>query len=387
MAPRVRWGTYGVGALFLTLNALIAIVNLGGSGNQHLHVFGTFWSSGWAATRHMNPYAAYPRSVHFYDNLYHHRTLVSLNLTPPCLLPLFQLIAAFQPENAVKVYTLVSLLLFLASMALMMIEYGERVQRRQIIWFFFGPAALGTLVGAQDYSLLLALAVLSWVLFEYQQYIAAGIFLGALVAIKPNLALWPIFLAICGHWRVAKFSALIFVVLGLLPISLYGPHIYAEWLGAISNDPHWVSFTDISLTGFASRLGHRTFGRVLSLILLLCSTVYVAWKRPSGETAIGIAVCLGLLASPLGWVGYSLFLTPVLLRRRWSTRLTLAIAPSMLPIPMAGRGLAPTHLSVTIAGLFYFVPVCFMLIYFLWSAALEARALSASEKACPRVLA
>jgi hypothetical protein len=369
----VRWGTFGLGALFLICAGLLSLNTLRTEG-QDLHVFGTFWSSGWAASHQLNPYAVYPFTVRFEDTFYTHRSFASLNLTPPCLLPIFQGIAAFNPDKGVRVWTFLSVLLFIGSVALLLREYGETVQRRQIIWYFFGPTALGTLLSGQDYSLLVLLGVLTWISMEQRRELAAGVFLGILVAIKPNLGLWPIFLALCGHRQMAKTSAATLLIVCTIPVLLYGPHIYAEWLHVVSNDPHWISFLDVSVTGFASRLGHRTMGRVLSLVLLMGAIAFVAWKRPSAKTATGIALCLGLLASPLGWIGYSLFLTPVLFSKPWSTRLSLIILPLMLPFALAAKIVRPSLLTIGIAGLFYFLPMCFLLAYYLRTAAAESRA-------------
>ncbi|HEX5236417.1 MAG TPA: glycosyltransferase family 87 protein [Silvibacterium sp.] len=383
ISRRVRWGTFGVGAIVLTLGALMALTSFSSRGPRHLHVFGTFWASGYAASHHLNPYGPYDLSYRFEDLAAH--THISLNLSPPPLLPVFQFVALFNPESAVRVWTFASLILFLLSLGLLMMEYGERVQRRQILWFLLGPAALDVLMLGQDYALLTFLVVVAWVLFERHRKVGFGIFLGLLVAAKPNLGLWPIFLAVGGHLRVAKICAVTVLVVGSLPLLFYGPGIYGEWLHAISNDPHWIFFSDVSLTGFAARLGHRAIGRVLSMLLLAGSTAFVFWKRPSAETSGGIAFCLGLLASPLGWIGYSLFLAPVLLRKRWSTKLTLAIAPLMLPFTVAVIAINTSHLLGIIAGLFYFLPVCFLLGFFLRTAAAESRASRESELATKRL--
>lgn len=368
---RVRWGTFGVAAILLTMGSLMALTSLTGRTPRHFRVFGTFWASGYAASHHLNPYGPYGLSYRFEDLATH--THVSLNLSPPPLLPLFQFAALFKPETAVISWTFISLLLFLLSLALLMVEYGERVQRRQILWFLLGPAPLDALMLGQDYALLVFLVVVAWLLFARHRKIGAGIFLGLLVAAKPNLGLWPIFLAISGYRRVAKISAVTVLIIGSLPMLFYGPGIYREWLHAISNDPHWIFFSDVSVTGFAARLGHRLVGRALAMVLLAGTTAFVIWKRPSAETSAGIAFCLGMLASPLGWIGYSLFLAPVLIRKPWSTKLTLLIAPLMLPFSLAALAIHTSYLLGIVAGLFYFLPVCFLLGFFLRTAAMESR--------------
>lgn len=370
--PGVRWGTFAAGAILLSLGAMLALTNFGTRQDQHLRVFGSFWASGWGVSHGLNPYTSYPRSYRFEDNLYQLHTQTSLNLSPPPLLPLFQVTALFNAYDCVQVWTLLSLLLFLAGIALLMVEYGASVQRRQILWYFLGPTAFTTLLVGQTYALVTLFAILGWIFFEHKRYVAAGIFLALVVVCKPNLGLWPIFLAICGYTRVAKSCAVAALALCLVPALLYGPQVYVEWLRVVSHDPHWVFFTDVSLTGFAARLGHKAVGQALSMVLLAATIVYVVWKRPSAATASGIALCVGLLASPLAWIGYSLFLTPILLRRPWSTRLSLALAPLMLPAQVLMMCVHTSRVAGDIAGLFYLVPLCILLAHFMRMAASES---------------
>jgi hypothetical protein len=365
------WGTFGICAVLLTMGAILALASFSRADPQHLRVFGTFWVSGWAASHHLNPYAVYDRSYRFEDTLHHLRTHVSLNLSPPPLMPLFQAVALFNPENAVKVWTFASLFLFLASLVLLMIEYGGHMQRRQIIWFLLGPAAFDTLLVGQDYALLVAFVVLTWLLYEHNHDDAAGIFLGLFIAVKPNFAIWAVFLGLCGHKRATRSALLTLLAVGLPPLLFYGRNIYSLWLQVTAGDPHWIYPSDISLAGFASRLGHRAVGQIISIVLLAGTTIFVARKRPRTETASGIAMCIGLLASPLAWVSYSLFLAPVLLRKPWSTRFSLAVLPLMLPFQIAGNAMNRSLGANNIVGLFYFVPICFLLVYFMRRAARE----------------
>src|SRR5262249_61702414 len=66
-----------------------------------------------------------------------------------------------------------------------------------------------------------------------------------------------------------------------------------------------------------------------SLIVLLA--VWVWRTRPSAGTTSGVAMAVLLLGSPLAWVGYSLFLLPLVARMR--TGLALILAAALLCIP------------------------------------------------------
>lgn len=357
-------GTLLVASLILIGFTLIAVVDFSHSTNISLGAFGSFWESGHALSHHLDPYAVYPRTPFFYDAFYTHRRQVSLNLTPPPLLPLFQLFSNFNPVHAAQLWSAISLLLFLSSMGLLWVEYGPHIQRRQIIWFLLGPGAIHTLLLAQDYALLTALIVLSWLMIEHEHPIAAGIFLGIFIVVKPNLALSPIFLFLCGSRRTAKSTIITALAACCVPAVLYGPQIYLQWLRAITDDPHWIVFTDVSFKGLASRLGVRIFGQIIAALVLLGTTLFVAIRKPANDIALGLAVTAGLLCSPLAWVSYSLFFAPFLLRRAWSWRFTLAIAPMMVPEEIAAIFAGQSRTTNLLASLLYFIPVCCIFVYF-----------------------
>lgn len=368
------WCTWGLGGIFLVVAAVLNLRGSNATGNGNLRVFGTFWASGWAAAHHLNPYAVYPLTfrLHPFSN---NRVITDLNLSPPALLPFFAGWASMSPGTAVKIWALLSVALFLASAALLLREHGRRIQHRQLFWLLLGPSAFDAILMGQDYAIFLALAVGVWLLFRRNMEVSTGICLGILVAAKPNYALWPIFLACCGHTRIAKTAAITFAILCCIPIFLYGPGVYMNWLHAISYDPHWLFPSDVSIFGFAARLGHPVTGRVMSIAVLVFSFAWVVWRRPSAETASGIALTIAILCSPVAWVHYSLLLAPILLRKPWTNAFTWAIAPLLLPgfalsrimqgVAILASAIHFPSLAFAVANLFYFLPICFLLGYFL----------------------
>lgn len=372
LSRQAHWGTFGFGAFYLVCGAIIAFITFGGGhSEQRFKVFGSFWASGLALSQHQNPYGIFPMTYRFEDFL-HHQVIVSLNLSPPTLLPFFQAISHFNPDSVIKVWTFTSLFLFLASLCLLLLEYGRQIQRRQILWLLLGATALDTMLMGQDYAVLLGCMVLGWVLIEHNRHIAAGILIGILVAAKPNYALCPIFLVLCGYTRIAKAAGVAVLAMACFSLMLYGPQVYLQWWHAIAGDPHWNLPTDVSLTGFASRLGVRIVGQILAVVLLAGTTIFVAWKRPSVANAIGLALCVGMLASPLAWLDYAIFLTPVLLRRPWNFPFSIAMVMLMLPTQMGGIASHISMTAINFVSLIYFLPVCCIYAHFVCSAARES---------------
>jgi hypothetical protein len=345
------WWTFAAGSAVLLSAALIFANLLNTHAPDGLKVYGSFWASGWAAAHHQNPYAAYALTWIF-QLPGHPGNVVDLNLSPPALLPLFEAMAWFDPNAGVKVWTLLSALLFIGSGALLVWQYREHIQHRQILWFLLARAAMNTLGLGQDYSLFIALAVVAWILLERDRQVAAGIVLGLLIAAKPNYALWALLLVFCGRWRVSAVAAVVAGALCALPLALYGPGIYGEWMRAVAGDPHWFFPNEASITGFATRVGHPRIGEGIAMALLVAACGVVVWKRPSLRNTSGIALSVGMLASPLAWFHYALLMAGPLMQKRWDLVMSLMLLLLMLPF----------------AWFWYLLPVCYVAGYFLWTA-------------------
>ena len=345
--PRRIWWTFAGAAAILTVAAVSFLPGLNTAGPYGLKVFGSFWASGWAARRHLNPYDTYPLTWVF---PFESHTVADLNLSPPAMLPLFEAMTVLAPNVGVKVWTVLSLLLFVGSAALLTRDYEEHVQHRQILWMLLWPAVLNTLWLGQDYSLFVALAVAAWILLERDRELLAGVALGVLIAFKPNYVLWIVLLALIGRWRSSAMAVGVAGVLSAVPVVLYGRGIYGEWMRAVASDPHWFFPNQVSIAGYARHLGIPLAGTVVSALLVLAACVVVAWKRPSLRDTSGLALIVGMLASPIAWFHYAWLMAGPLLRERWGIGLTVALACLVLPW----------------GGLFYFVPLCWVMGYFFW---------------------
>lgn len=345
--PSVRW-VFAAASAILFFRAVQDMFALNTGAPKRLQVFGTFWASGHAANSGLNPYAIYPLTW-VYPLPAPFGSMLDLNLNPPVMLPLYQVLACFGPNTAVKVWTLVSVALFIGCAALLVRENREHIQLRQIVWFLLCTATFNTLWIGQNYALFVALAVVAWVFLERDQQVAAGLCLGLLIAAKPNYAVWPLLLVFSRRGRSAAVAAVTAAVLCCIPLALYGPSVYAEWMGALAGDRHWIFTTDVSLIGYAARHGHRAMGEVLAGLLLVGSLALVVWKRPSVRNTSGIALSVAILASPLAWFHYSLLLAGPLVRERWRWGVTLILFPLMFPAR------AVYMVSISLLAAYFFV--------------------------------
>jgi hypothetical protein len=334
--PRVErprpgvWWTFAAASAVLLGAAIVYLPSFGPKAKYGYKVLGSFWASGWAAAHGQNPYAVYPLTWTFHLDG-HAATVVDLNLSPPALLPFFAAFSWVSVNAAVRIWTLLSALLMIGSAALLVAENRAHVQHRQILWFLLARAMFNTLWLGQDYSLMIALAVAAWVLLARDRQLAAGIVLGLLVAAKPNYALWPLLLVFCGRWKASAVAVGVAGALCALPLALYGPGIYSEWMRAVASDPHWFFPNEVSLIGLATRAGHARVGEALAAALLVAACVVVAWKRPSLRATSGVALSVGMLASPLAWYQYAMLLAGPLFAERWNLALTLVLLILLQP--------------------------------------------------------
>jgi Glycosyltransferase family 87 len=291
----------------------------------------SFWVSGWAANHHLNPYAVYPSQWHF-KPIPNGPEIYDVNLSPPCLLPLFQLLAIFPQRAIVIPWTFVSTLLFVSGTALLWIARRGEMQARQILWLLLSSSVIDTLWLGQDYGLMFLLACAVWLLISSERMAAAGICMGILIAMKPNLGLWPILLFVAGYKRPAVLSALSAAAISILAAVIYGPEIYRQWLQAYPLEPRHIFTSDISFVGIFTRLGLPAIGAALAVVWSLSLLLFVRRARPGLVDICGLALCTGILCSPLGWHYYVLFLAPFFVARRWNRFETIAAVLVALPV-------------------------------------------------------
>ena len=202
------------------------------------------------------------------------------------------------------------------------------------IWAFALAGFLDTLYLGQIYLPLLLAAVGAWLLLEKGEEVWAGVLIGILVAIKPNFLVWPVLLFLAGHRRPSLVCVATAAVISAIPLVFFGPGIYGQWLSLVASDSARAVFlTNASLSGLAARIGVQSLGLLLSLALLAGLALWAFLRRPGAMRVSELGLLAAILASPLGWIHYTLFLLPVLLARWSFWPMWIVAALLVVPVP------------------------------------------------------
>jgi hypothetical protein len=146
--------TFLLAGIILIAIALIAFQ----PGSRHYAAFGAYWVSGSAVSHGLNPYATYPEI-----NPSHiltpsgQRTIIDINLNPPCMLPLFQILSHLSLVKVGIIWTTVSLTLLLSATWLL-VRHRPEMQARQVVWLLLAISVFDTIICEQIYLQLLFLS-------------------------------------------------------------------------------------------------------------------------------------------------------------------------------------------------------------------------------------
>lgn len=329
LSVATRWASFAAACFILSLVTYSFFKTAGTA------PFGTYWATGNAVRHGLNPYAVYPETFRSnFSGFGGPAALPDVNLNPPCLLPIFQLLSRFPIERFGAIWTASSVLAFAVTTGLL-VRSGRAIQNRQILWLLLSASVFDAIRGGQIYGWLFFLAGIALVLYRQGSDTGAAIALGLLVSFKPTMAFLPIFLFLAGYKKIALRCMVTIAVAVLLPAVLYGPGIYGEWFAVLRGDQHWVAPTNAALIPFFGRAGLRLVGYMAALLLALA----VAWwswaKKSSFEAVCGVAICAGILCAPLGWYEYVLMAAPFFVVQPWNRFSTLAAALLMIPPVLA----------------------------------------------------
>ncbi|HYD31888.1 MAG TPA: glycosyltransferase family 87 protein [Azospirillaceae bacterium] len=341
----IRWRLV-VGAALL---ALIANGLLNALPSPWLMDFGSFVASGRAASDGLNPYGIYPLTFHVVLSGFESW---NPNLNPPVSIPVFELFNRLDPHEGFRLWWVSSVFAYGLTLWLLVRRYGGKVT---VLWALALAGFWDTLVLGQIYVPLVLAAVGGWLLIEDDRPVLGGLLIGVVIAVKPNFLVWPGLLFLAGHLRPALAAGAAAAVLSVLPLLRYGTEIYTQWLALIASDADRAVFlTNASLSGLAQRLGSADLGKALSLVLLGLLALWAWRRRPSALRASALGLVGALLASPLAWVHYTLFLLPVFFSvRPWSWPLRLSAALLTVPVPMVLTFLnAPWWLQASVGSVY-----------------------------------
>jgi hypothetical protein len=204
----------------------------------------------------------------------------------------------------------------------------------------------------------------AWISFRQSRYVAAGLWLGPAIAVKPSLLLTAIVLA-PSVWIVAGMASAALTGLGVL---WTGWSPWSAWLETgVSVD--WVSqHLNASLWGLATRLElgvARGSGlehlSTATTVAVLAIGGWCAWRvvqtRGADQRFAG-ALLWHVLASPLGWITYlPLAVGPAAASWPGSRLAATAFALVCLPLGFASTQVDWPTALVRTAGLIYPVAV------------------------------
>jgi hypothetical protein len=294
--------------------------------------FGSFVASGRAASEGLNPYGIYPLTLRVelpgFESW-------NPNLNPPISALLFQAFDVADPYLTYQVWRWISVAVYAAAILLLVSRVGNRVEALVIaVWAFALAGFWDTLFLGQIYLPLVLAGVAAWLLLERGAGLWAGLLIGIVVAMKPNFLVWPVLLLLSGQHRSALAAFVTAGAISLIPLVIYGPDVYRQWFELVAADGDRALFlTNGSFAGLAARAGIPSFGLVLGFLLLMGLAAWAWWRRPDVLTVSAMALLASILASPLGWIHYTLFLLPVI-AMHWNRMLMRVVALLLIvPVP------------------------------------------------------
>jgi hypothetical protein len=325
----VTVSVYFLLALVTILNLISIQPALGG-----LLDFGSFISAGKAAREGQDPYTTDSPMVFQVDSQNSDQTLPSPNLNAPVSIFFFMPLADVNPAKAALLWRVISAIMFVSGVFILARSYPEFTNPIRILWALNLAGVWNTIALGQIYAPIFLLAIGVWIFSENKYSILAGIMLGTIIAIKPNFIFWLLLLGVAGQIVTILSAAVTALVLSLLPIAIFGPQIYQQWLMGLSNYPSigLLIAGNSSLQSLTARFGSAIPGLVLSVLLVIVS-LSLAYRNkyiPSKANTLGIVV--SLLISPFSWAGYTILTLPILFSRpRWNLRHILAAVALSFP--------------------------------------------------------
>jgi hypothetical protein len=257
------------------------------------------------------------------------------NLNPPISIPFFAVAA--QLELSLFLWRVISAVIYLSVIIFLVFYYKINFSPVLFPWLLL-QAGLWQVIGLGQIQAPLLIATSLAIIFLHQKrYILSGIFIGALVTVKPNFIVWPLLLFLSGQLIAPIVASITIITISLVPVLIYGPYIYAEWLGVHQayNVPEKIGMgINTSVIGFTTRHDLGTWGYIAGIALLLFLAWWVWQKRPDTRTVTGLGLTASLLVSPIAWIAYTLLLVPLFIKNQWSRveRMSafLLIMPEML---------------------------------------------------------
>lgn len=293
--------------------------------------FGSSLASGQAARQGLNPYAVYPLTFHFVGEGFEIR---NPNLSPPVSAIIYQVFAAVEPYLGFRIWYGINLVLYAATLILLVRGFKDIPRGPLIVCAAALAGFWETLMLGQSYVPLVLACVGAWLLLDRGSDIWAGVLIGIVAALKPNFAVWPALLLLSGRMRPGLTSIAVAAFISAVPAVVFGPEVYRQWFALLASDGARAIFpTNAAFSGLAARLGVPLLGTALSLLLLAVSACWALTQRRTIQQVSAVALLVSLLASPVAWIHYTLFLLPVICWAWGSRWMHIFVALVIVPVP------------------------------------------------------
>ena len=277
--------------------------------------FGSFIASGLLARSNDDPYS-YEHPLVFKVPITDYKLIIpSPNLNPPISIIPFDVLARYSPDPilAGMILRSFSLLVYAIFAAWVVVTYSGVHKLILAIWLFALAGFWQTIEVGQIYIPLLISTYLAWRALAGGNTIRAGVLMGALIAVKPQFGLWALSMLLIGEYAAFLSTSITVVVISLLPLFLFEPRVYGQWIAAIGKYDGILLPGNMSILGPLSHIGFKTTGLLLSGLVCIVLLLFIWRNKPPALQTSYLAILLTNFISPYSWSGYTLFLLPELL--------------------------------------------------------------------------
>ncbi|MBN2329088.1 MAG: DUF2029 domain-containing protein [Candidatus Omnitrophica bacterium] len=298
--------------------------------NAEIYDFGTFYLSGYFLSVVENPYQhSNPLSAKMQIGAY--------NLNPPIFLFFSEFLYQFELVPIYVCWQIFSFLCFSLSIFILLkfFAWNDINKFILVMWSFAFAGFYQVLYNGQMQAFLLLLYCLFlWSLVKTKKTIIPSLLLGFLVAVKPFFGLILVFLFAGGYRRIAVQSLIAFSFFCLLPLLRYDFNVYQQWRASIGESFVYDDLSNNSLLAFFTRLHLLWLGKIMAGFIVLSAILAFYRGKFNAVKLCNISFVIILLASPISWTTYTLFLLPIFYLERWTIYHYIASLVFLVPVQL-----------------------------------------------------
>ncbi len=239
----------------------------------------------------------------------------SENLNPPFTVALTLPLALLNYQQALQVWSLISIILGVLASILISKELFSASKLALVglllALFAFFPTYINVVYG-QLGLLMLLLATLIWLAGRNQYDGAAGCMLGIAIGMKLFFGLVFVFFLLQKRWRLLIWSIGSFIITVILGGMIFGGSVYHDYLTVLQQIDWYSASWNISWLGMLTRLFSSNVFVIISYFIgvsMLLAMLLYWWRSYQPEVkyydfGFSLTLILMLLISPLGWLYY-----------------------------------------------------------------------------------